>query len=186
MRDLIFRRCGRPKREDLDLPPSIFYAPIHRFKRSPIMLRSGNSRKATKSCGSADIIVHEVPQSPSGSSDEASDIETPSKPRARTRQAGIDRCGTLKRHERRKRAMSATDNTAQEPACQGLYEGVSLDDAWPNVNAHRPTGTGNQHRSSRNPLRNLCYVNSLKTSIMGESHPESKAPMVHCSVYGIV
>jgi hypothetical protein len=66
-------------------PPSVFHARIHPVKRSPIMLRPRKSRKARHSCGSADIIVHEDPQSPSGSSDETSDVETPSKPRARTR-----------------------------------------------------------------------------------------------------
>ena len=48
-------------------PPSVFHTQIHPFKRSPIMLRPRKSRKARNSCGSADIIVHEDPQSPSGS-----------------------------------------------------------------------------------------------------------------------
>jgi len=52
------------------------------------MLRPRKSRKARNSCGSIDIIVHEDPQSSSGSLDETSDVETLSKPRARTRQSG--------------------------------------------------------------------------------------------------
>jgi hypothetical protein len=46
-------------------PPSVFHARIHPFKRSPMMLRPRKSRKMRNSCGSADIIVHEDPQSPS-------------------------------------------------------------------------------------------------------------------------
>jgi hypothetical protein len=53
------------------------------------MLRPRKSQKARSSCGSIDISLHEDPQSPSGSSDEPSDIETPSKPRTRTAQPGI-------------------------------------------------------------------------------------------------
>jgi hypothetical protein len=65
---------------------SIFYAQIHPFTQSLIMLRPRKSQKARNSCGSVDIIVHEDPQSLSGSSDETSDVETPSKPKARMRQ----------------------------------------------------------------------------------------------------
>ena len=77
-------------------PPSVFHARIHPFKRSPIMLRPRKSRKARNSCGSADIIVHEDPQSRSGSSDKASDVETPSKPRVRTHQSGARQIRSVK------------------------------------------------------------------------------------------
>ena len=76
-------------------PPSVFHARIYPFERSPIMLRP-RTRKARNSCGSADIIVHEDPQSPSGSSDETSDVETPSKPRTRTRQSGTGQIRSVK------------------------------------------------------------------------------------------
>ncbi len=60
-------------------PASVFHTRIHPFKRSPIMLRPRKSRKARTSCSPADIIVHEDPHTPSGSSEETSDVETPSK-----------------------------------------------------------------------------------------------------------
>lgn len=49
------------KEKTLTSPPLVYHARIHPFKRSPIMLRPRNSRKARNSCGSADIIVHEDP-----------------------------------------------------------------------------------------------------------------------------
>jgi hypothetical protein len=77
-------------------PPSVFHTRIHPFKRSPIILRPRKSRKARNSCGSADIIVYEDPQSPTGLSDETSDVETPSKPRARTYQSGTGQVRPVK------------------------------------------------------------------------------------------
>jgi hypothetical protein len=46
-------------------------------------------RKARRSCGSVDIKVYEDPPSPSSSSDESSDVITPSKPRTRTARSRI-------------------------------------------------------------------------------------------------
>jgi hypothetical protein len=77
-------------------PPSVFHARIHLFERSPIMLRPRKSRKARNSCGSADIIVHEDPQSPSGSSGETSDVKTPSKLKASTRQSSTGQIRSVK------------------------------------------------------------------------------------------
>jgi hypothetical protein len=70
-------------------PSSVFQARIHPLEWSPMMLRPRRSRNARSSCGSTDITVHEDPQSPSGSSDESSDIEIPSRPRTRTADSGI-------------------------------------------------------------------------------------------------
>jgi hypothetical protein len=80
-------------------PPSVFYTRIYSFERSPIILRPRNSRKARNSCGSVDIIVHEDPQSPSGSSDDTSDFETPSKPKARTRQSSSGQMRSAKKSQ---------------------------------------------------------------------------------------
>ncbi len=79
--------------------PSVFHARIHHFKRSPIMLRSRKSRKARSSCGSAEMIVHEGPQSPSGSSDEASDVETPSKPKVCMRLSNTGQMCSVKKSQ---------------------------------------------------------------------------------------
>jgi hypothetical protein len=75
------------KEKTLTPSPSIFYTRIYPFKRSPIMLRPRNSRKARTSYSPTDIIVHKDPQSPPGSSEETLDVETPSKSRALTRQS---------------------------------------------------------------------------------------------------
>lgn len=66
-------------------PPSVYQARIHSFQRSPIVLRARKTRRVRSSCGSI-MTVHKDPQTPSGSSDETSDIETLSKPIALIRQ----------------------------------------------------------------------------------------------------
>jgi hypothetical protein len=84
------------KEKTLTPPPSVFYARIHPFKRSLIMLRPRKSQKARNSCGSTDITVHEDLQSPSSSSDETLDVETPSKLRACTHQSGTRQMRSIK------------------------------------------------------------------------------------------
>ena len=59
------------------------------------MLRPG-TRKVRNSCGSADITVHEDPHSPSDSSDETSDVETPSKPKVGMCQPGAGQMRSAK------------------------------------------------------------------------------------------
>ncbi|KAH6698225.1 hypothetical protein BKA61DRAFT_583388 [Leptodontidium sp. MPI-SDFR-AT-0119] len=133
-------------------PPSVFHARIRPFKRSPFMLRPRKSRKARNSCGSADIIVHEDPQSPSGSSDETSDVETPSKPRAGMRQSGT-------RQIRSSPAAEESDVRHRQYCTQacllGLVRKGPLDDACPNVNAHRAHASGNHHALGRKSVAKL-------------------------------
>jgi len=74
-------------------PSSVFYARIHPFERSPIMLRPRKSRKASNTSGSTDI--NEDPQTLSGSSDETSEVETPSKPRVRIGQSGPEQMNSI-------------------------------------------------------------------------------------------
>jgi hypothetical protein len=161
-------------------PPSVFYARIHPFKRSPIMLRPRKSRKARDSCGSADTIVHEDPQSPSGSSDETSDVETPSKPRARTRQSGTGQMRSIK---------SAAEESDVRPrqyctqACLlGLVRKRLLDDACPNVSVHRAHGAGNHYALRRKSLAKLMLRQLAEDPDNGcdVSHSESKVPVVLC------
>lgn len=77
-------------------PPSVFHVRIHPFKRSPIMLRPRRPRRSRNSYGSADIIVYEDPQSLSGSSEETSDVKTPSKSRACIYQSGTGQICSVK------------------------------------------------------------------------------------------
>ncbi|CAL3961971.1 unnamed protein product [Diplocarpon coronariae] len=133
-------------------PPSVFYARIHSFKRSPIKLRPRKSRKARNSCGSADIIVHEDPQSPSSSSDGAADVDTPSKSRARTRRAVLGQMRSTKSSQ----AVEESDIRHQRYctyACLlGLVRERSLDGACPNVNTHSAHGDGIHHALDRESL----------------------------------
>ena len=136
-------------------PSSVFHARIHPFKRSPIVLRPRKSRKARNSCGSADIIVHEDPQSPSGSSDETSDVETPSKLRARTRQSGTGQLRPVKSSQAAEESDVRHRQYCTQACLLGLVRKHPLDDACPNVNAHRAHGAGNHHALGRKSLANL-------------------------------
>jgi len=136
-------------------PPSVFHTRIHPFKRSPIMLRPRKSRKARTSCSPADIIVHEDPQSPPGSSEETSDVETPSKSRALTRQSRTGQMHSVKSSQ----AAEETDVLHRQYCTQacllGLVRKHPLDEACPNVNAHRVHGAGNKHTLGRKSLAKL-------------------------------
>ncbi|KAH8799418.1 hypothetical protein F5884DRAFT_758446 [Xylogone sp. PMI_703] len=136
-------------------PSSVFHARIHPFKRSPIMLRPRKSRKARNSCGSADIIVHEDLQSPSGSSDETSDFETPSKPKARTGQSSTRQMRAAKTSQAAEESNVHHRQYCTQACLLGLARGRLLDDACPNVNAHRGHGTGNEHALGRKSLAKL-------------------------------
>jgi len=136
-------------------PPSVFHARIHPFKRSPIKLRPRKSRKARNSCGSADIIVHEDPQSPSGSSDETSDVDTPSKPRARTRQSGTGQMRSVKSPQAAEESDILHRQYCTQACLLGLVRKRPLDDACPNVYAHRAHGAGNHHPLGRKSLAKL-------------------------------
>jgi hypothetical protein len=136
-------------------PPSVFHARIHPFKRSPIMLRPRKSRRARSSCGSGDIIVHEDPQSPSGSSDETSDVETPSKPRVRTHQSNTRQMRSVKPPQAAEESDVLPRQYCTQACLLGLVRKRPLDDACPNVNAHRAYGAGNHHALGRKSLAKL-------------------------------
>jgi hypothetical protein len=126
-------------------PASVFRARIHPFERSPIMLRPRMLQKARRSCGSVDIKVYEDPQSPSGSSDESSDVETPSKPRTRTARSGIRQSS-----DAINTSQAAGSDVHQRQYCTqacllGLVRRHPLDKACPNVSAHRVFGNSSQH-----------------------------------------
>lgn len=132
-------------------PSSVIHARIHPFKRSPIMLRPRKSRTARSSCGSA-MIVHEDPQSPSGSSDETSDFDTPSKPKARTRQSGIRQMHSAKISQLAKESDVRHRQYCTQACLLGLVRKRPLDDACPNVNTHRAHRAGNFHALGRKSL----------------------------------
>ncbi|KAH8772338.1 hypothetical protein BGZ57DRAFT_942454 [Hyaloscypha finlandica] len=136
-------------------PPSVFHARIYPFKRSPIMLRPRKSRKARNSCGSADIIVHEDPQSPSSSSDETSNVETPSKPRARARQSATGQMRSVKSSQAAEESDVRHRQYCTQACLLGLVRKRPLDDACPNVGAHRAHGASNKHALGRKSLAKL-------------------------------
>lgn len=136
-------------------PASVFHARIHPFERSPIMLRRRKPRKTRNSCGSVDIIVHEDPQSPSGSSDETSDVETPSKPRARLHQSGTAQVRPVKSSQAAEESDSRHRQYCTRACLLGLVRKHPLDAACPNINAHRAHGAGNHHALGRKSLARL-------------------------------
>lgn len=131
-------------------PPSVFTARIHPFKRSPIMLRPRRSRKARNSCGP--IQVHKDRQSPTGSSDEFSDVETPSKPNLRTAQPGIGQARTVNTSQGTEDGDVRHRQYCTQACLLGLVRRRPLDDACPNVAAHRAQGTNNLHALERKTL----------------------------------
>jgi hypothetical protein len=136
-------------------PSSVFHARIHPFERSPIMLRPRKSRKARGSCGSPEIIVHEDPRSPSGSSDEASDIETPSKPTVHTRQSGVGQIRSVKTPQVADESNVRHRQYCTQACLLGLVRKHPMDDACPNFSAHRAHRAGNHHALGRKSLSKL-------------------------------
>jgi hypothetical protein len=125
------------KEKTLTALASVFHARIHPFKRSPIVLGPRKSPKARNSCGSADIIVRKDPQSPSGSSDETLDVETPSKPRAHTRQSGTGQTRSVKSSQAAEESDIRHRLYCTQACLLGLVRKGPLDDSCPNVSAHR-------------------------------------------------
>ncbi|KAL5313252.1 hypothetical protein ACEPPN_018985 [Leptodophora sp. 'Broadleaf-Isolate-01'] len=136
-------------------PSSVFRARIHPFKRSPIMLRPRKSQKGRNSCGTGDIIVHEDPQSPFGSSDETSDVETPSRPRARTLHSGTGQMRPVRSSQIAEESDVGHRQYCTQACLLGLVRKHPLDDACPNVNAHRTHAAGNKHALGRKSLARL-------------------------------
>jgi hypothetical protein len=136
-------------------PPSVFHPRIRPFKRSPIKLRPRKPRQTRNSCGSADITVYENPQSPSSSSDERSDIETPSKLKARMRQSGIGQVPSVKSLQAAEESDVRHRQYCTQACLLGLIRKNPLDEACPNVNAHRAHGAGNHHALERKSLAKL-------------------------------
>lgn len=135
-------------------PSSVFRARIHPIKRSPIMLRPRKSGKTRSSCPSTDITVHKDPQSPSGSSDEFSDIGTPSKASMRTAESGIRHAHAINAPQ-----PPGSDVRQRQYCTQACLLGVvrrrPLDEACPNVSAHRALGAGSHHPLDQKTLAQI-------------------------------
>lgn len=141
-----------PEEKALTPPPSVSHARIHPFNRLPTILRPRRSRKSKHSCGSPDIILQEDPQSPSGPLDDTSDVETPSKSRARTNQSS-----TGQMHSINSSHAAEGNNVRYRQYCTltcllGLVRKHPLDDVCPNVNTHRAHGDGIHHALGRKSL----------------------------------
>jgi hypothetical protein len=123
----------------LTLLSSVFQARIYPVEQLLIILRSRKSRKARSSCSSIDIKVYKDLQSPSGSSDESSDIETPSKPRTCTVQSGFRLSYTINI------SQAAGSNICYQQYCiqaclLGLARRHPLDKACPNISVYHALG----------------------------------------------
>ncbi|KAL9117546.1 MAG: hypothetical protein Q9187_005917, partial [Circinaria calcarea] len=152
--DAILRQIPAQEKT-LTPPPSVFHARIHPFKRSPIRLRPRKSQKARNSCRFTDRIVHEDPQSPSASSDETSDTETPSKLRARTRQSDTGQIHAVKSSQAPEESDVLHRQYCTQACLLGLVRKHPLDDTCPNINTHRAHGTGNHHALEPKSLAKL-------------------------------
>ena len=136
-------------------PSSVFHARIKPFKRSPIVLRPRKSRKARSSCGSLGIVVHEDPRSPSGSSDETSDVETPSKPTVHTCEPGVGQIRSVQTSQVADESNVRHQQYCTQSCLLGLVRKHPMDEACPNVSAHRAHGPGKYHALSRKSLLKL-------------------------------
>jgi hypothetical protein len=143
------------KEKTLTPPPSVFYVRINPFKRSLIMLRPRKSQKARNSYGSTDITVHEDLQSPSSSLDKTLDVETPSKPRACTRQSRTRQMCSVKSSQAAKESDVHYQQYCTQACLLGLVRKRPLDNACPNVSAHRAYRAGNHHALGRKSLAKL-------------------------------
>jgi hypothetical protein len=134
-----------PAKEKALTPPSlVFQARIHPVERSPIMLRPRKSQKARSSRGSIDTKVYNDSQSPTSSSDESLDIETPSKLRTRRVKSKPKQSYTLNTSQGEESNVQHWSYCTQ--ACLlGLVRRLPLDEACPNVSAHRSFGDGSHH-----------------------------------------
>lgn len=142
------------KLKALTPPSSVFQARIHPVGRSPIMLRPRNSRKARSGCRSPDIIVHEDPKSSSASSDESSDIHTLSKPKKRTAKSRATKSNAIN-PSRAPEGHVEQRHYCTQACLLGLVRRSLLDEACPNVSAHRALGVGRYHVLDQDALAQL-------------------------------
>ncbi|RFU26337.1 hypothetical protein B7463_g10008, partial [Scytalidium lignicola] len=132
-------------------PASVFSPKIRPFHQSAIVLRSRKTR-LRNSCGTIDPHAADGGHDPSASSDEPSDIDTPSKPKVSTR---------------RPQVQGAKANTPSKPsrdqvrhaqyctqACLlGVIRRQPLDNACPNVSIHRAHSLDIYHGLRRKTLK---------------------------------
>jgi hypothetical protein len=151
-----------PNEKAITPPPSVFQARVHPVKRSPVILRPRKQKQGKNSCGSID--VHEDPESPSSSSDDFSEVETPSKPKARTTQPG-NRPATVKTPQTPEQSGIRRHRQYCTQACLlGLVRGRPLDEACPNVSAHRTHKASNCHALEGKTLAQ-CIQHQLERSL---------------------
>ena len=96
--------------------------------------------------------MHEDPRSPSGSSDETSDVETPSKSRTRTHQSDVRQKNSAKSSRAAEGSGVRHRQYCTQACLIGLARKRPLDDACPNINAHRAYGASNHHALGRKSL----------------------------------
>lgn len=101
------------------------------------------------------MIVHKGPQSPSGSSDEALNVETPSKPRARMRLSNTGQMRPVKKSQAAQESDVLHRKYCTQACLLGLVRKHPLDESCPNVNAHRAHGASNHHALGRDSLGKL-------------------------------
>ncbi|KAL2357208.1 hypothetical protein BJ546DRAFT_1113171 [Cryomyces antarcticus] len=146
-------------------PTSEFLARLSKFKRSPILLRNWpqpRSNLTLQSCSPQDPNLLNN-QSPSTSSGEASDIDTPSKskgPQASRVASKARRPATKDRPNTKSTKPYNQDSYCTQRCLVGLVHGLSLDEACPNVSAHRLHKAGTDHSLSK-----ISFKHAMKTQL---------------------
>jgi hypothetical protein len=153
--NVILQQMPSEKKALKSLKGSAFYAQIHPYDRSLVMLRSKKPRKARNSCGSADIIINKDPQSPSGSLNETLDIKTLCKPRVCTRQFSAGQMYSAKLSQATKESDIRHRPYCTQACLLGLVHKHPLDKACLNVNKHQRYKTSNDYVLGQNSLAKL-------------------------------
>ncbi|PSS25711.1 hypothetical protein M430DRAFT_33320 [Amorphotheca resinae ATCC 22711] len=155
-----------PDEKAMTPPPSGFQARVHLVKRSPV----GKHKQGKNSC---DIIdVHEDPESPSSSSDDFSEVETPRKPKARTTQPGNRPANVKTPQIPEQNGIRCHRQYCTQACLLGLVRGRPLDEACPNVSAHR------SHKASN------CHALEGKTLAQGIQHQLERSLDYGCEPLG--
>jgi len=99
--------------------------------------------------------VHEDSRSSSDPSDKTLDVETPSKPRVRMRQSVTELIRSVKPSQATKESDNRHRQYCTQACLLGLVRNHPLDDAYPNVKAHRAYRASNYHALGRKSLAKL-------------------------------
>ncbi|KAK2625378.1 hypothetical protein QTJ16_005747 [Diplocarpon rosae] len=133
-------------------PSSVYQARSSSFVRSPIKLRPRKPQQARNSCRSAEATLDEDPQGSSGTFDEPSDVDTPSKPKAHVRRSDPRQMQSIESSDVLEESSSRHQQYCTHACLSGLVRNRPLDEACPNFNSHCTYGDGICHTLDQKSL----------------------------------